>query len=578
MSKSAQFFALLKALLNVNFGISYGRRTFLVQKKRLWEPIVIALGVGSGVIGLGAGYVSLLNAMYSNAQTLGQGNMILTLAIAAGQVFVLILGLFWVISVFYFSRDASILTPLPLPASTVVLARFGVVLANEYITLALILLPAFCVYGTRSGAGPLYWITCIPVFLLTPVIPLAIAAAAAIVLMRFVNVRKSRTLFMFLGTAVFFGLYFWFQYYVMHKAPQSEADMLSYLMTVQDSLSRSVAMRFPPSLWASFSLSKAGTAAGLGNLLLLIAVSAGALALAMALGSRLFYAALAAGSEATASRAKRPGREAAQAGLALPHSLWVRRSPESAIALKDMWVFLRTPTFVLNGLANVLIFPGLLAVWFIAGGGGAGAGGPFAEIPGFTAFMASPEFAAARALAFAAGILFVSGVNAVASSAFSRDGLQFWQHKVIPVPAHRQVVGKILFTLAFQLVSMVPLVVVMQLVLRLDLAGLAMGVLIGIAASVWASLMSLYVDMMRPYLNWDNPQRAMKSNLNALIMMVVVTAVAAAVGYIVIRALSAQLDQGLVMWSTLGLFAVLAGVSYYLLMTSAERAFARVEL
>ncbi|HBK61844.1 MAG TPA: hypothetical protein DDZ84_13805, partial [Firmicutes bacterium] len=247
-----------------------------MQKKRLWEPIVIALGVGSGVIGLGVGYVSLLNAMYSNAQALGQGNMILTLAIAAGQVFVMILGLFWVISVFYFSRDASILTPLPLPASTVVLARFGVVLANEYITLALILLPAFCVYGTRSGAGLLYWITCIPVFLLTPVIPLAIAAAAAIVLMRFVNVRKSRTLLMFLGTAVFFGIYLWFQYFIMHQGPQSEADMLSYLMTVQDSLSRSVAMRFPPSLWASFSLSKAGTTAGLGNLLLLIAVSAGA--------------------------------------------------------------------------------------------------------------------------------------------------------------------------------------------------------------------------------------------------------------------------------------------------------------
>jgi ABC-2 type transport system permease protein len=613
--RATQFYAVFRTLLNVNFGLSYGRQTFLVQKKGLWEPILIAFGVGTGVVTLMAGYVALLSAMFSNVEPLGQGNMVLTLAIVAGQVFVLILGLFWVIGGFYFSRDSSILTPLPLPASTVVLARFGVVLINEYITLALVLVPAFCVYGLRSGAGLLFWITCIPVFLLTPVIPLAIDAAAAIVLMRFVNVRKSRTFFMFLGTAIFFGVYFWFQYYIMHQAPHSEADMLNYLMTVQDSLSRSVAMRFPPSLWASFSLSKAGTAAGLGNLAILVAVSAGALMLAVALGSRLFYSALAAGGEVAVSRAgARGGRAGADAGadagagagagrwarrggqqpmaagparagyagagaadLALPAAWWVQRSPEVAIALKDMWLFVRTPTFLLNGLANVVVFPGLMAVWFIAGGG-AGAGNPFAEIPGFAGFMAAPEFAAARALVFAAVIVFVSGINAVASSGFSRDGLQYWVYKVIPVSFRRQVIGKIMFTLAFQVLSMLPLVVVMELILRLDLAALAMGVLIGVAGSTWASLVSLYIDMMRPYLTWDNPQRAMKSNLNALIAMAVVTVIAAGAGYAVIKVLSAGFDQHAVMWCTFVFFAALSVLSYRLLMAGAERAFRRVEL
>ena len=603
--RATQFSAVFRTLLNVNFGLSYGRQTFLVQKKRLWEPILIAFGIGSGVVTLMAGYVALLNAMYSNVEPLGQGNMILTLAIVAGQVLVLMLGLFWVIGGFYFSRDSSILTPLPLPASTVVLARFGVVLINEYITLALVLAPAFCVYGLRSGAGLLYWITCIPVFLLTPVIPLAIDAAAAIVLMRFVNVRKSRTFFMFLGTAIFFGLYFWFQYYIMHQAPQNEADMLNYLMTVQDSLSRSMAMRFPPSLWASFSLSKAGTAAGLGNLAILVAVSAGALILAVALGSRLFYSALAAGGEVAVTRAgargagtgagagagrwaRRGGQQAtdgsglAKAGYAgagaqdLTRSAWwVQRSPEVAIALKDMWLFVRTPTFLLNGLANVLVFPGLMAVWFIAGGG---AGNPFAEIPGFAGFMAAPEFAAARALVFAAVIVFVSGINAVASSGFSRDGLQYWVYKVIPVSFQRQVIGKIMFTLAFQVLSTLPLVVVMELILRLDLAALAMGVLIGVAGSTWASLVSLYIDMMRPYLTWDNPQRAMKSNLNALIAMAVVTIVSVGAGYAVVTVLSAGFDQHAVMWCTFIFFAALSVLSYRLLMTGAERAFRRVEL
>ena len=69
--RATQFFAVFRTLLNVNFGLSYSRQTFLVQRKRLWEPILIAFGIGSGVVTLMAGYVVLLNAMYSNVEPLG---------------------------------------------------------------------------------------------------------------------------------------------------------------------------------------------------------------------------------------------------------------------------------------------------------------------------------------------------------------------------------------------------------------------------------------------------------------------------------------------------------------------------
>lgn len=78
--------------------------------------------------------------------------------VVLGQVIVLLLGLFWVISVFYFSDDSAILTPAADSGSTVILAKFGVLMVNEYITLAFFLIPAFAVYGIRTAAGALYWI------------------------------------------------------------------------------------------------------------------------------------------------------------------------------------------------------------------------------------------------------------------------------------------------------------------------------------------------------------------------------------------------------------------------------------
>jgi hypothetical protein len=70
----------------------------------------------------------------------------------------------------------------------------------------------------------------------------------------------------------------------------------------------------------------------------------------------------------------------------------------------------------------------------------------------------------------------------------------------------------------------------------------------------------------------------MKSNLNALIAMAVVTVVPVGAGFVIVKALSAGLDQYLVMWGTFALFAVLSALSYRLLMSGAERAFRRVEL
>ena len=61
-----------------------------------------------------------------------------------------------------------------------------------------------------------------------------------------------------------------------------------------------------------------------------------------------------------------------------------------------------------------------------------------------------------------------------------------------------------------------------------------MGVLIGVAGSTWASLVSLYIDMMRPYLTWDNPQRAMKKQPNAH-RHGAVTIVAAGAGYAIVN-------------------------------------------
>lgn len=570
MSGWKQFWAVYRTLLNLNFSLSHSRETYLVQKKRLWEPIVVVASLGVAGAMLITAYVKLLNMMYDNAAALGQGNMILTLAIVLGQVIVLLLGLFWVISVFYFSDDSAILTPLPIPASTVILAKFGVLMVNEYITLAFFLIPAFAVYGIRTAAGALYWIAAVVVFLIVPMLPLAVSSIVSVILMRFVNVRKSRTFFMVLGSVLFFGAYFWFQYYTMHTMPQTQEGIAQYIMTVQDSLSKTFATKFPPGLWASTAVSKAGTLAGTLNFLLLVGVSLGALVVLLALAARLFYAGLTSGGEVVARKGRRgDGARPATSGAA-----WARRSPEIAIALKDMWVFLRTPTFALNGFANAIIFPGLMAVWFLAGGGQ----DPFSSIPEFAAFMATPEFASFRALGLAGMMMWSAGLNMVGASAFSREGSEIWVLKIVPVEPARQVLGKVLFALAFNLVAAVPMIVVLQLILRLNWPWLVFAVLLGLLGTVWTVFLNVHIDMWRPYVTWDNPQRAMKNNINGMIGWIMVSLVIAGLGALAVFMNSAGYGHIAICGMVTVVVAVLTSIWYALLVRQSESAYHRMQL
>ena len=57
--------------------------------------------------------------------------------------------------------------------------------------------------------------------------------------------------------------------------------------------------------------------------------------------------------------------------------------------------------------------------------------------------------------------------------------------------------------------------------LKLDFVYLILPVILGIVGGVPISLIGLIVDLKRPLLDWTNPQRAVKQNLNVLIALAV---------------------------------------------------------
>ena len=99
---------LVRAGLRSNFGLSVLRHRLFVEKRDRWLAALIgaaALGVLPSIYGL----ILLAQNVYLALKPLGQEPALLTLGVLAGQLFILLFGLYSVISAFYFSRDLAFL-------------------------------------------------------------------------------------------------------------------------------------------------------------------------------------------------------------------------------------------------------------------------------------------------------------------------------------------------------------------------------------------------------------------------------------------------------------------------------------
>ncbi|MGB4429439.1 MAG: hypothetical protein WBI48_07395, partial [Thermacetogeniaceae bacterium] len=106
-------------------------------------------------------------------------------------------------------------------------------------------------------------------------------------------------------------------------------------------------------------------------------------------------------------------------------------------------------------------------------------------------------------------------------SALSREGKLFTLSQLIPVSPREQIRAKFWYTLIVNFVCTLPIFVLSIILLHLTwLDALMLGLLSLSAVGVITSL-GILIDSERPYFDWEDPQRAVKNNLNVLFIMLI---------------------------------------------------------
>jgi len=556
--------SLVRVGLRSNFGLSLLRYRVFQQKKDLWlVPIMVlaAAGVGSMLYG----YLSLIKGFYGVLQPLGQEQALPGFVLLMGQFLILIFGLYYVISAFYFSRDLEMLIPLPLKPSEVLLSKFTIILVNEYLTMSPLVLPMLVYFGMLSHAGLSYWVNALAVYLLLPVIPLCLVTVLTVGLMRVVNLGRKKDVLIIVGSLILIVLGLGFQVVINRSAGVTpDSQSLAKFFSSPDSILNQIGRKFPPSIWAAKALAGGFTRSGLLNLALLLAVSAASFILILVLAQKLFYQGLIGVSEIS-------GRKRALTSREMSRKITSGRRPVKTIFLREWRVMNRTPIFLINGILTAFLIPLIFVVIATTGGGKGDAAALFRALSS----ASSPTVVILSAACF----LMVCGcLNGTSSSTFSREGKQFWMSQVIPVSPREQVTAKFLHSYLVTLLGMATALVVLLAIFKLKgllcLAALALALVGGVGLTA----VGMIIDLARPLLEWTNPQKAIKQNLNVVFAILADIGLMAVVGYGLFFLAKSGIPANALVLVALAALSFLSWLSYRFLLRFSERRYRAIEV
>lgn len=534
------------------------------KKRRSVPPFILLLLLliifaSSFSFPLGAMFLSMYNVL----APINQQGVILTLAIASVSVVTLVLGIFYVLTVFYFAKDVELLLPLPLSPSEILGAKFISVLIYEYLTELVLLTPAIVVYGVKSNASVVYYLLSLLVFLVVPVIPLIIASIINMVVMRFTNIGKHKDALRIIGglIALAFGLGI---NILMQRLASfgTEPDKLLEMLTKGDnSLVGMMSKVFPSAKLASISLIYSTELRGIVNLLLFIAVSLIFVMLFFILAEVLYFKGALGNSEVYSKRQKLSKDQMEKSTR--------QNSIIKAYTLKELKILFRTPAFLMNCVIINFLWP----VFFSIGAFSAGSSGEI-KIDDIINFIKQPKALGIAMAAVFAMSLFVSGSNGIASTSLSREGQNIFTSKYLPIKFRDQVIGRIIPAIILSLLPVIIAIIAVSVLVRFSADIIIAACILAVLGTILTSLLGILLDIKFPKLSWDNEQKAVKQNINLIVVMFGSWALAALVIYLVVKF---KFTLWYSFMSIAGISLVINVILYYIVMTIGEKWFNKIE-
>lgn len=413
-------------------------------------------------------------------------------------IIMIFFGFFYIMSLFYFSNDIETLLCLPLYPYQILTSKLIIIVIFEYFTEFVTLLPILIGFCYKAGSLA-FIIYSIIIFLILPLLPIILCSLVIMVIMSFSKAAKNKDLFKTLSAVVGVAFAILFQFVINRFNGSSRSgNSLAGTLKQNTHVLENATNVFPTAKLASYGLVNASSLSGLLNILSFLVISIAALIIFIMAAQGLFLKGALGMSATNSTNKKLSDNQFNKASI--------KNSYIKSYTLKELKLLFRTPAYFQNCILGGVIFPIAMFFVLILGKGG------LSDLPKLT--MNGSFLAIASAILIAS-----SSFNMICPTSISREGSNYYVMKYIPVPYESQILSKVLSGFIISSFTAIITLIIGIYLFKITFIMILLIVIISTIGIITCSLFGVFIDLKIPNLDWDNEAKAVKQNLNPLILM-----------------------------------------------------------
>ncbi|QUH28410.1 putative ABC transporter permease subunit [Vallitalea guaymasensis] len=530
--------------------------------KQLWK-LLLAIAIIITFAVMYIGYFKFIDKLSLTFIQMNQSYYFNALLYNIMSLLIFIFGIPYIMAYFYFSKETEMLLALPIKPKNILVSKFLLLMIYEYIIVFLAVTPAFIINGIHQNAGLVYYVISVILLLIIPMVPLALCSIILMLVARVTNFSSKRNLirgiFLFLITFLAIGI----QIYLQNNAVLIEqGEFYQNLLTNNETLINMLGNINPLAKCLGTSLVSTLTIRSIMNLLIFIIVNLMFFGLFVVVGDKVYLDGIIGGNEVRSKKKELTDKE-------FNREINKKSSPYLAIFKIDFITILKTPIYLFNCYGAAIIVPIIIILPLMFGG----------EISSISIdsildlYYVNTDFAN---FIIAGALILTCLFNPTSATTFSREGKYFWISRMIPVKSRDQIIGRSISALLPQIFLVIVLIIGLNSVLDVQIGTYIIGCGLGLLSSVPIILLGMIVDIQRPLLNWSNPQRAVKQNMNVIVTMLLGSIIVLGLGGLTWLLLRLMVDSMIIFGIDLVIILLLTIILYKILKNKIQVRFVEI--
>lgn len=442
---------------------------------------------------------------------LGQENLYLSLISTIIPILIFLFGVLQSITTLYHDTSLEALLVLPVKPSVVIAAKMTQAFLPIALSVFLFTFPGLIAHGLISGRPWSFYPQALLYVPLSMISPYAVVMSFLLIVMRYTKFARNKDRFQMVTSIIFVLLSLAFVF-LLQTMPESDSGELLFLHQEGVAVFVTGANRFIPSAWlgtAMLSCSASWRTMLYGVLLFIMALLL--LVLLFALANRLYLPGVL-GVKGGASKSKRHSRHSLS-------RLLRKRSPYRAIVNREWRLLFRTPAFFTQTILPILLMPPFFAIMFFV---------VFTRelpveinLPLLSEIFFHTElwkdYLWIIALVVSGMSSFLSGSSTITATAISRQGKDFFYTKTMPVPAKTQLLAWMTPGYSITILLWSLIITVIGIIFRPPLLFILFVLFFALLNSTLPQLVTLFVDLKHPLLDWENEIQAVKNTRSVMV-------------------------------------------------------------